>query len=84
MTTISRVWIAEGCICCQHCVGAAPAVFAFPEDNAVILGETRCDGVTSRNADERSPLNAVGLEYEDAIREAAASCPIGIIHLDSA
>jgi ferredoxin len=26
----------------------------------------------------------VGLEYEDAIREAAAGCPVEIIHLDSA
>lgn len=84
MTTISRIWIAEGCICCHHCSGAAPEAFAIPDDTAVVLGDVRCDGVTSRNADERSLLNAEGLEYEDRIREAAAGCPIEIIHLDSA
>lgn len=83
MTTVARVWIAPGCICCQACVGHAPEVFAFPDDTAVVLGEVRCDGVTSQNADERSRLNAVGLEYEDPIREAAAGCPVEIIHLDS-
>ncbi|HEX3133532.1 MAG TPA: ferredoxin [Planctomycetota bacterium] len=84
MTTIARVWIGQGCICCQHCSGTAPEVFAIPDDSAVVLGEVRGDGQTSRNADERSLLNAVGLEYEDAIHEAADGCPIEIIHLDSA
>ena len=84
MKTISRVWIDEGCICCHACVHVAPEVFAFPDDCAVVLGENRCDGRTSRNAAERSPLNAVGLDYELAIREAAAGCPIEIIHFDSA
>lgn len=81
MSTVTRVWIAEGCICCHACVGTAPEVFAFPDDTAVVIGEVRCDGITSRNAAERSLLNAVGLEYEDTIREAAAGCPIEIIHL---
>ena len=84
MTTPSRIWIAEGCISCHACVGTAPEVFAIPDDTAVVLAEVRCDGITSRNADERSPLNAVGLEYEDLIREAAVGGPIEIIHLDSA
>jgi ferredoxin len=84
MVIISRVWIDEGCICCHNCVHVAPEVFAFPDDTAVVLGEARCDGQTSRNADERSRLNAVGLEYEDTIHEAAAGCPIEIIHIDSA
>ena len=84
MTAISRVWIDEGCICCQECTHIAPDVFAFPDDCAVVLGETRCDGRTSRNAEERSLLNAVGLEYEDDIREAANGCPVEIIHFDSA
>lgn len=81
MTTI---WIADGCIFCQHCTSVAPDVFSIPDDTAVVIGEVRCDGLTSRNAVERSPLNAVGLEYESAIHEAAAGCPIEIIHLDSA
>lgn len=76
------LWIADGCILCQHCTGVAPDVFSIPDDTAVVLSEVRCDGLTSRNAAERSPLNAVGLEYESAIREAAAGCPIEIIHLD--
>lgn len=84
MRAISRVWIDEGCICCHHCTGVAPDVFAIPDDTAVVRGDARCDGQTSRNIAERSLLNAVGLEYEDAIHEAAAGCPIEIIHLDSA
>jgi ferredoxin len=82
MSTIARVWIAEGCICCHACVGDASEVFALPEDTAVVLGANRCDGLTSRNTVERSLLNAVGLEYEEAIREAAAGCPIDIIHIE--
>jgi ferredoxin len=84
MTAISRVWIDEGCIYCQHCTSVAPDVFSIPDDTAVVIGDVRCDGLTSRNANERSPLNAVGLEYEDAIHEAAEGCPMEIIHFDSA
>lgn len=84
MTTISRVWIDEGCICCHNCVHTAPEVFAIPDDTAVVIGEVRCDGQTTRNVVERSLLNAVGLESEDLIREAAEGCPIEIIHIDSA
>lgn len=84
MTAIARVWIEEGCICCHHCTGTAPDVFAIPDDTAVVIGDTRRDGKTSRNHDERSFLNAVGLEYEEVIREAAEGCPIEIIHLDGA
>jgi len=84
MKTITRVWIDEGCICCHACVHSAPAVFAIPDDTAVVIADSRCDGQTSRNCDERSPLNAVGLESADDIREAAAGCPLDIIHFDSA
>ena len=84
MKTISRVWIDEGCISCHACVHSAPDVFSIPDDTAVVIGDIRCDGQSSRNHDERSPLNAVGLEYESAIREAAAGCPIEITHFDSA
>lgn len=84
MTAITRVWIDEGCICCQACVHAVPEVFAFPDDAAVVLGDARCDGQTSSNRTERSLLNAVGLEYEEAIKEAAEGCPVEIIHFDSA
>jgi ferredoxin len=84
MNAISRVWIDDGCICCHACVHSAPDVFAIPDDTAVVIGDARCDGQTSRNMTERSPLNAVGLEYEDAIHEAAEGCPMEIIHFDSA
>lgn len=84
MNDIARVWIDDGCICCQACVQAAPEVFAFPDDTAVVIGEVRCDGQTSSNRTERSRLNAVGLESEGLIREAAEGCPVEIIHLESA
>lgn len=80
----AHVWIADGCIHCHACSGNLPEVFRIDEEGAVVLGGTRCDGVTSRNADERSLLNAEGLEYEDAIREAVAGCPIEIIHFEDA
>ena len=62
MTTITRVWIDVGCISCHACVHSAPDVFAIPDDTAVVIAGSRCDGQASRNSDERSPLNAVGLE----------------------
>ncbi len=82
MDTLARVSIDHGCICCLACISIAPDVFAFPDGHAVVLGEVRVDCHTSRNADERSPLNAVGLEYEDLIAEAAAACPVEIIHFE--
>jgi ferredoxin len=84
MTVTSHLWVDEGCICCQACVHTLPEVFAFPDDTAVVLGDVRCDGATSRNSDERSPLNAVGLEYEAEIHEAVAGCPVDVIHFASA
>lgn len=85
MDTLIRVWIDDGCISCHACTSAAPDVFTIPDgDGAVILGEVRVDGNTSRNADERSLLNAVGLEYQVPIVEAAAACPIEIIHFTRA
>ena len=85
MDTITRVWIDDGCISCHACVGTAPDVFAIPDaDGAVILAEVRVDGISSRNVQERSLLNAVGLEYHDLIVEAAAGCPIEIIRFDQA
>jgi ferredoxin len=84
MKTISRVWIDEGCTWCHACVHSAPDVFTLSDDTAVVVGEVRSDGLTSRNAIERSSLNSVGLELAEAIREAAEGCPIEIIHYDGA
>jgi ferredoxin len=77
MDTISRVWIDEACICCDRCVGTAP------DGSAVILDVVRVDAMTSSNGEERSVLNAVGLEYQNLIREAAAGCPVEAIHCDA-
>ena len=83
MDTITRVWIDEGCIFCHACVGTAPDVFILPAgESAMVVGGMRVDGTSSRNAEERSFLNAEGLEYQDLIHEAAVGCPIEIIHFD--
>ncbi len=84
MDTVTRVWVEEGCICCQQCVHALPEVFAFPDDRAAIIAEVRSDAVTSPNDTQRARLNAVGLEYQEEIREAAAGCPVDVIKFDAA
>lgn len=84
MDTVTRVWVVEGCICCQVCVHTLPEVFAFPDDRAAIIAEVRVDAVTSPNDTERARLNAVGLEYQEEIREAAAGCPVDVIKFDAA
>ena len=83
MDTLSRVWIDEACIYCDCCVRTAPADFALSGSRAVIQDAVRVDAVTSPNDEERSVLNAVGLEYQDLIHEAAASCPVEAIHFDA-
>lgn len=83
MTTITTVWIESGCINCHACEASAPDVFTLAGGDAEILGAVRVDHLTSTNEQERSPLNAVGLEYEDAIREAAAGCALEIIRFSS-
>lgn len=84
MDTVTRVWVEDGCICCQACVGTLPEVFSFPDERAAIVAEVRVDAVTSYNDQERARLNAVGLEYQDEIREAAAGCPVDVIKFDAA
>ncbi len=77
--TTPIVYIESGCICCQACVTTTPEVFLFPDDKAVINGLARVDGITSPNADERAAL-VPDLDW-DAIREAAAGCPVDIIKI---
>jgi ferredoxin len=84
MDTVARVWIDESCIYCDCCAGAVPEVFAMGGEHAQILAEVRVDGVTSTNDLERSALNAIGLEYQEEIREAAAGCPVDAIRIAAA
>jgi ferredoxin len=77
--TTPIVYIEPGCICCQGCVTIEPDVFLFPDDQAVINGRVRIDGITSPNADEKAAL-VPDLDW-DAIREAAAGCPVDIIKI---
>jgi ferredoxin len=58
-------------------------VFTLADGQAEIRADVRIDGMTSPNAHERAVLNAVGLEYQESIREAAAGCPIEIIRCSS-
>jgi ferredoxin len=84
METVARVWIDASCIYCDVCAGALPEVFAMGGDRAQVLAEVRVDGVTSANDRERSALNAIGLEYQEGIREAAAGCPVDAIKIAAA
>jgi ferredoxin len=82
MKSIQTVWVEDGCICCQACVNVLPEVFCFPDDRAEIVGAVRQDGITSGNEVERSAL--VIRDQDEAIREAADSCPISIIFFSEA
>ena len=78
---ITRIWIDDGCIFCQACVGSLPEVFTFVDDQAVVLGSVRSDGITDRNDPARVPLTAAALAaYGDFLADAVAGCPIEIIH----
>jgi ferredoxin len=83
---IARVWIEDGCICCQACVQVEARVFAFPDDvdRAIILGDVRLDGASDNNELARSVLNAVGTDLSDQIEEAAAGCPVEVIRFIAA
>lgn len=80
MDVLRSVWVEETCISCNCCETAAPEVFHLDDGIAMILGSAREDGITSSNA-ERSPLNVAGLAEREAIREAAAGCPVEAIRL---
>lgn len=81
MDTITRIWIEDSCISCQACVHAMPEVFALPEDKAVVLGAVRADGRSDDNLAARSELTAEARTWADAIREAAAGCPVEVIRV---
>lgn len=82
---ITCVWIEEGCIACGACPISAPAIFVIPDadDEAVILGNARMDGMTGSNRVERSPLRAaIAAEHAAAIVEAAEGCPVDVIRIE--
>jgi len=82
MSTISRVWIEDGCIGCGACPTVCPEVFTLPEDLAFIRAAVRMDGVTSSNHREMSRLNAHGTSESERIEEAAHACPLAVITWD--
>jgi len=82
MTTIARVWIEDGCIGCGWCIMTCPAVFTWPQGDALIRGESRLDGVTSANRMERSLLTAAGQAEALLIAESAEGCPVEVIRSD--
>lgn len=80
---IARIWIDEGCICCQACTSILPEVFMFVDAQAMVVGAVREDGVTDRNDPGRSPFTLVArAAYGDRFEEAVAGCPIEIIHAE--
>ncbi len=83
MDILRSVWIDECCIVCYACETSVPTVFRTEHGTTMILGGAREDGLTSPNA-ERSPLTASGLAESEAIREAAAGCPVEAIRLAQA
>jgi ferredoxin len=58
-------------------------VFLIPVggDGAVVRGEVRSDGITSDNQVEGSALRPLPPTDLDALREAAAGCPVEVIRL---
>ena len=78
---ITRLWIDDGCIFCQACVGSLPEVFTFVDNQAVVLGSVRMDGMTDRNDAAQVALTPAALAaYGDFLADAVAGCPIEIIH----
>lgn len=45
LTTISKVWIAPGCIVCDACVETAPEVFKIDGDTCIILPDAPLEQV---------------------------------------
>lgn len=81
MSVLHSVWIEDTCTICGSCENAAPEVFRIEGSmTTAILGSARTDGITSPNT-ERSRLTNAALAHREAIREAAAGCPVEAIHL---
>jgi ferredoxin len=71
LMAIKRVWIIEGCISCNLCEDVAPEVFEVPAGGLSVL----------RKGHER---HLTGDADTDArIREAADSCPVEVIKIET-
>jgi ferredoxin len=64
--TMKKVWIEDGCIVCGLSVDTCPSVFEIK------------DGATTATVKDGADLDAHAVE----IREAAAVCPVGVIHYE--
>ncbi|MCC6240720.1 MAG: ferredoxin [Phycisphaerales bacterium] len=64
-STISRVWIAPGCIVCNLCEDTCPQVFDVQAETCVI----------------RPSAQRYYLDHYDAIIQAAAECPVEVIRI---
>jgi ferredoxin len=69
--SIRRVWIAEGCISCNLCEDLAPQVFEVPP------------GETCRPKKGHERLIAGDLGLQEKVQEAADSCPVEVIQVDT-
>ena len=68
--SVLRVWIEPGCIVCNACEGTCPDVFHVEPDGSTV----RPDAMNSELLKSRA----------DAIREAAAGCPVEVIKFETA
>jgi cytochrome b6-f complex iron-sulfur subunit len=66
---VTKVWIEPGCIVCDACETAAPAVFQVTDDTCVIRPE-------ALNPAFLKPLSA-------AIMDAASECPVDVIKYEA-
>lgn len=82
---IKSVWIEEGCIMCNACDAECPDVFLVTDTTCMIKADVREDGIESENRDEKAALKG---EFQgslaDAIKAAAAGCPVEVIKYDEA
>lgn len=82
---IKTVWIEEGCIMCNACDAECPDVFLVTDSTCMIKADVREDGQETENRDEKSALKAdLGASLADAIKAAAAGCPVEVIQYEEA
>lgn len=82
---IKSVWIEEGCIMCNACDAECPDVFLVTDSTCMIKADVREDGIESENRDEKSPLKAdLQASLADAVKAAAAGCPVEVIKYEEA
>jgi ferredoxin len=69
VTGIGKVWIEEGCISCKVCEDVAPKVFHVEGDETCVV---------------RPDAGAWFESLREDIEEAAADCPVEVIHIEYA